>query len=69
MGNDELTADQLTENVVKVCQNVSKSFPGGWPNISKLAIEVANMPLLNIYFSKGKFPISVIGLSLLESPH
>jgi hypothetical protein len=57
LGTDDLTREQLVENLTKVIQTLRRTFPGGWPNISKLSVEALDLPL-PIHFASGERPIT-----------
>jgi len=53
VGNDGLTADEITQNLSKTVNWLHRKYPGGWANISKLSVYVAGVPPLVIYLGNG----------------
>jgi len=70
IGTDELTREELVENIGKLCVALHKKFPGGWSNIAKLSIGALGVPPLVIHFSKSKFwKLSLIIIIDIYSMH
>jgi len=53
VGHDNLSCEQLTENILKICRWISKKYPGGWKNIAKLSLHNGKCPPLVFYFSSA----------------
>jgi len=56
-GTDDLSCDQLLGNLIKICENLRKSYPGGWPNIEILSLEAFDLNL-PIHIATGEAEIT-----------
>lgn len=54
VGSGSMTDSQVAENIVAVCDYLSKNFPGGEENIRNLAIKTPLGPSVPLYVSLGK---------------